>query len=178
VTDTRDPEAGRRTVAGRAFARGRFGGGGGEIALFAGVRRSSAASGAARSWVQWEGPRPGPGMHGMTGSGIFNVYRMTLAIVFGSYAVVRTAHFLWHWQSDTRRAGRHEALLRRFLLTSLLRTRLRRFWFDWVQISVLLAVFVYLVSLQSPARDWGLPAGPAGRVGSLDGGLADGQAIR
>ena len=89
-------------------------------------------------------------MQGMTGADIFDVYRMTLAIVFGCYAVVRTAHFVWHWQADTQRAGRHEALFRRYLLTSLLRTRLRRFWFDVVQIAVLLAVFAYLVALQSP----------------------------
>lgn len=100
----------------------------------------------------------------MTGADIFDVYRMTLAIVFGCYAVVRTAHFVWHWQADTQRAGRHEALLRRFLLTSLLRTRLRRFWFDVVQIVVLLAVFAYLVGLQSPARDEIASAGSVGVV--------------
>ncbi len=86
----------------------------------------------------------------MTGADIFGVYRTTLAIVFGCYAIVRTARTLWHWQVGTRRAGRREALMRRFLLTSVVRVRLRRFWFDLVQIAVLLAVFAYLVALQSP----------------------------
>lgn len=104
----------------------------------------------------------------MTGADIFDVYRMTLAIVFGCYAIVRTAHFVWHWQADTQRAGRHEALLRRFLLTSLMRARLRRFWFDLVQIAVLLAVFAYLVGLQSPIRDGRASVGSVGTVSPPD----------
>lgn len=85
----------------------------------------------------------------MTGADLFDVYRKTLAIVFGSYAIVKTGHLLWNWQVGSRRAGRHEAVFRRYLVTSLLRTRLRRFWFELLQITVLAMIFTYLVGMQA-----------------------------
>ena len=85
----------------------------------------------------------------MTGADLFDVYRQTLAIVFGSYAIVKAGHLLWNWQIGSRRAGRHEAVLRRYLVTSLLRIRLRRFWFELLQIAVLAVIFAYLVGMQA-----------------------------
>jgi hypothetical protein len=113
----------------------------------------------------------------MTGADIFDVYRMTLAIVFGSYAVVRTGHVAWHWQAGTRRAGRHEALVRRFVLTSLLRTRVRRFWFALAQIVVLLAVFAYLLGLQAWTRQPAASAPPTAAVGPADAAASNGRVI-
>ncbi|UCG17484.1 MAG: hypothetical protein JSV19_05525 [Phycisphaerales bacterium] len=85
----------------------------------------------------------------MTGADLFDVYRKTLAIVFGSYAIVKTGHLLWNWQVSSRRAGRHEVVFRRYLVTSLLRIRLRRFWFELLQIAVLATIFAYLVGVQA-----------------------------
>ena len=83
----------------------------------------------------------------MTGTDVFDLYRRTLAIVFGTYAVIRLINAVWRWQLATQRAGRSEAMLRRYVLVSLLRVRLRRFWFDVVQIGVLTAMLTYLLWL-------------------------------
>jgi len=110
----------------------------------------------------------------MTGSDLFSIYRNLLVIVFGSYAVVRTTSFAWNWHAGTRRAGRSEALLRRYLFTAVLRVRFRRFWLDLLQILVLAIVFVYLVGLNarrsaasSATAEHALPvAGSSGEVTS------------
>jgi hypothetical protein len=85
----------------------------------------------------------------MTGAELFSIYRTILVIIFGSYAVVRTASFAWNWHAGTRRAGRSEALLRRYLFTAVLRVRFRRFWKELIQILALAIIFVYLVGLNA-----------------------------
>lgn len=88
-------------------------------------------------------------MHDLTGADIFGVYRTTLAIVFGTYAVVKTVHFVLGWQAATSRASRPEAVLRRWLVVSLLKIRLRRLWWELIKTGLLAAVFFYLVWLQT-----------------------------
>lgn len=83
----------------------------------------------------------------MTGTELFDIYRRTLAVVFGSYTVFRTASFAWNWHAATLRAGRGEAILRRYLYATVLRLRFRRFWPLLLQIFALAVIFVYLLGL-------------------------------
>ena len=83
-------------------------------------------------------------MHELT---IFEVYRRLLVTVVGTYVVVRTVSFIWRWQTYGASANRTEVLMQRYVITLLLRTRAHRFWFEFVQIAALVAVFGYLVYL-------------------------------
>jgi hypothetical protein len=85
----------------------------------------------------------------MLGMEIFDVYRRLLGIVLGVYTLVHLVNFVLKWQADTRRAGRSEAVFRRYLVTSLLRVRLRRFWLDFAQIGLLVAVLVCVLWLHA-----------------------------
>ena len=78
---------------------------------------------------------------------IFDWYRRLLTIAVCTYVIVRTISFVWRWQASGKLAGRTESALRRYMLVNVLRTRLRRFWFDFLQIGGLLAVLLYLVRL-------------------------------
>jgi len=88
-------------------------------------------------------------VHNLTGADIFGVYRTTLAIVFGTYAVVKTVHFVLNWQTAASRASRPEAIMRRWLVVSLLRIRLRRLSWELIKTGLLAAVFLYLVWVQT-----------------------------
>jgi hypothetical protein len=83
----------------------------------------------------------------MFGVGIFDLYRRLLGIVLGVYTLVNFVNFVLKWQADMRRAGRSEAVFRRYLVTALLRVRLRKFWLDFVQIGLLVAVLVCVLWL-------------------------------
>jgi hypothetical protein len=85
----------------------------------------------------------------MTGLQLFDLYRKLLLIVFSTYGTVKLVNFVWRWQLATRRASRHEALLRRYLFLTLLRVRLRRFWLDALQILLLCVVLFGLVWVQT-----------------------------
>ena len=78
---------------------------------------------------------------------IFGLYRHVLLIVVGCYVAVRFASFVWRWQIHGREADRSEAMLRRYVVTLLFRVRLRWFWFDFLQIGVLLAGLAYTMML-------------------------------
>ena len=83
----------------------------------------------------------------MCGSEVFDLYRQLLAILGGSYALVRSVNFVWRWQLATRTATGVEALGRRYLVVQLLRLPIRRFTLDLLQILVLVAVLAYLLWL-------------------------------
>jgi hypothetical protein len=78
----------------------------------------------------------------MFGMEIFDLYRRLLGIVLGVYTLVNFVNFVFKWQAATLQAGRSEAVFRRYLVTALLQVRLRRFWFDFVQIGLLVAILV------------------------------------
>lgn len=78
---------------------------------------------------------------------LFDLYRRLLAIVIGTYAMVRTISFVWRWQAFGRSGSRTEAILRRYVFTVLLGVRVRRFWFEFLQIGGLIAVLAYLLHL-------------------------------
>lgn len=78
---------------------------------------------------------------------IFDLYTHALLIVVGCYVAVRFASFVWRWQIGGREADRSEAMLRHYVVTLLFRIRLRRFWFDFLQIGVLLAGLAYIIML-------------------------------
>jgi hypothetical protein len=86
-------------------------------------------------------------VHRMTGADLFAIYRTMLAVVFGSYAILRTVSFVWTWHAGTLQAGRSEALFRRYLYASVLRLRFRRFWPLLVQILLLVLILVYVLGL-------------------------------
>lgn len=81
------------------------------------------------------------------GTTLFDLYRRLLAIVVGTYCVVRTVYTVWRWQNPGGDGDSSEAIFRRYLVTILLRARLRRFWFDLYQIAGLVAVLGYLLYL-------------------------------
>ena len=83
----------------------------------------------------------------MRGGDLFDLYRDLLALVVGTYVVVRTLNFIWRWQLATGSAPRLEGLLRRYLVVSVLRLRVRRFVFELGQVFLLIGVLSYLAWL-------------------------------
>jgi hypothetical protein len=78
---------------------------------------------------------------------VFHLYRYMLVIVVSCYVTVRLVTFIWRWQLNVQSAERPEALVRRYAVTLFLRVRLRRFWFDFLQIGTMLAALIYIVML-------------------------------
>jgi len=83
------------------------------------------------------------------GSDIFDIYRQLLTLVVSSYVVVRTVNSIWRWQSATQSAPKWEAAARRYVVTQLLRVRLRRFALDLLQIGAAAGVLACLIWLHS-----------------------------
>jgi hypothetical protein len=78
---------------------------------------------------------------------LFELYRRLLATLVGTYCVVRTVYAVWRWRNFGGEGDSREAMLQRYLLTLVLRSRLRRFWFNLYQVLGLVAVLVYLLYL-------------------------------
>lgn len=78
---------------------------------------------------------------------IFEFYRRLLAIVTACYVVVRAGSLFWRWQVGGRSADSRETVLRRYFVTLLLRGRARRFFPDFLQIGILVAVLGYVLYL-------------------------------
>lgn len=78
----------------------------------------------------------------MFGTEIFDLYRRLLGILLAVYGLVNLLNFVLKWREAMSRAGRSEAVLRRYLVTTVLRVRLRKFGFDFVQIGLLAAILV------------------------------------
>lgn len=78
---------------------------------------------------------------------LFHLYRYLLTVVACTYVVVRAGGFIWRWQIATDDAERPEALVRRYLVALLLRSRVRRFWIELVQIAILVVVLVLVIRL-------------------------------
>jgi len=78
---------------------------------------------------------------------IFGFYRKMLAIVTACYVVVRTVSLISRWQVGGRSADDRETILRRYITALLLRSRMRRFFMEFVQIGVLVGVLGYVLYL-------------------------------
>ena len=74
----------------------------------------------------------------------FTVFRWLLALVGVVYTLVCTAQTLLRWL-DYFRSSRETALLGRYTLVLLLRTRFRRFTWELCQIAFLLAALAALI---------------------------------
>jgi hypothetical protein len=84
----------------------------------------------------------------MRGVDIFDLYRVLLLIAGGTYTIVRTMMALSMLLSLPEEAGpRWRRTLRIYLATQLLRTRLRRFALELLQMLVLLVVLGWLAYL-------------------------------
>ncbi|MFQ5491239.1 MAG: hypothetical protein ACE5GE_10995 [Phycisphaerae bacterium] len=81
----------------------------------------------------------------MTGIDIFDLYRRLLALVVGVYIVVRLVNAFGNLQTAARSATRTQGLLLRYMLVQVLRTRIRRFTPDLLQIALLGGLLVYLL---------------------------------
>ncbi len=99
-------------------------------------------------WVARATARVLPSANGhetMRDSSLFELYRYLLGVVVCTYVVVRAVSFIWRWQIDSGEADRPEALIRRYLVTVLLRTRVRRYWFELAQIVTLAGILVAVI---------------------------------
>lgn len=76
---------------------------------------------------------------------LFDVFRRLLFFGVGSYALFRAIAFIWRWNVAGRGADRTESMLRRYAVSVLVRTRVRRFWWDFVQIAGLAMVLAFLL---------------------------------
>lgn len=78
---------------------------------------------------------------------MFDLYRRLLVTAIATYATVRTVSFVWRWQAFGRSGSRAEVVLQRYALTVLMGVRVRRFWFEFLQIGGLIALLWYLLLL-------------------------------
>ncbi len=60
---------------------------------------------------------------------------------------MRVISFVWYLSVATGGPGRGEVLLRRYVVALLMRSRFRRFGFEFVQVGVLAVLLAYVVSL-------------------------------
>ncbi|NOS99896.1 MAG: hypothetical protein HOP29_04655 [Phycisphaerales bacterium] len=81
---------------------------------------------------------------------LFEIYRRLLFLAVGVYAVVRSVAFIWRWELAGRGADRTESLLRRYVVSLLVRVRALRFWWEFVQLAALAAILVFLLKLHRP----------------------------
>lgn len=85
---------------------------------------------------------------------LFAVYRRLLLILVGTYTVIRLVLTIWRWRGATATADLPEALLRRWVESSLLRVRARRFKFDGLQLALLTGILAFVFWLHA-ARPFG-----------------------
>lgn len=76
---------------------------------------------------------------------LFHLYRNALTLVVCTYVVFRGVSWVWRWQIAADAAERREALFRRYLVTLLMRSRVRRFWLELAQVGVLVCILAYLI---------------------------------
>ncbi len=78
---------------------------------------------------------------------LFEFYRFMLAVLAGTYTTIRLLTFIWGWQGAGGQARVGSAVVYRYLVVLLLRTRIRRFVYEIMVIGGLLAVLVLLLRL-------------------------------
>ncbi len=83
----------------------------------------------------------------MTGGDIFSFYRQLLALLVGTYSLIRLIHFVWRWQAAMESGRRSEVLARRYLVIQILRLRISRFALDLVELGALLLLLAWVIHL-------------------------------
>ena len=78
---------------------------------------------------------------------LFHLYRRLLSLVVAVYVVVNTVSLVNRWLVAPERPSRTESFVRGYVSTLLLRTRIRRFAWELVQIALLSCLLAYLVLL-------------------------------
>ncbi len=78
---------------------------------------------------------------------LFHLFRGSLALVCGIYAVISTARALSRWLGPHDPHRPHDGWIKRYLVTQLLRVRIRIFALDLLQIAFLFVLFCYLIIL-------------------------------
>lgn len=81
----------------------------------------------------------------MSGADLFDLYRRLLGLVVTVYLVFRLSHAYVNLQASAAQASRTQGLLWRYLAVQLLRTRLRRFIPELLQILILAGLLGYLL---------------------------------
>ena len=79
---------------------------------------------------------------------LFHVYRRFVVAAVLVYTVTKIIDFVWRWRLVTSAGPKSKRLLYRYVEVQLLRARLSRFGGDIVQIGVLAAILVWVVSVQ------------------------------
>jgi hypothetical protein len=78
----------------------------------------------------------------------FNVFRRALLVVGLTYTLVQLIHIYGRWAAWGVGAARHELLLRRWMIVTLLNIRLRRFTLELLEIGVLAMILAVLIWMQ------------------------------
>ncbi len=78
---------------------------------------------------------------------LFTLYRRILFSAVSVYVLIRVSLFLWNWVVASANDSREIHVLRRYLVTLIMRSRLRRFWFDLLQIGVLVILLGTLLRM-------------------------------
>ncbi len=78
---------------------------------------------------------------------LFFVFRRFLVLFVSIYTALHLIRTLWRWFKFLTFPSRSRKLMRHYLIVQLLRTRLRRFAGDGLQIAALLAIMVGIVYL-------------------------------
>lgn len=76
---------------------------------------------------------------------LFELWRLLLGVLCGTYAAVVTARSLWGWVVYLSVPGRHTTVMRNYVLVSLLRLRPGRFAGELLQISGLCVILLLLL---------------------------------
>lgn len=76
---------------------------------------------------------------------LFELWRLLLGVLCGTYAAVVTARSLWGWVVYFSVPGRHTMVMRNYVLVSLLRLRPERFAGELLQISGLCVILLLLL---------------------------------
>lgn len=79
---------------------------------------------------------------------IFHVFRRVLVIVVMTYTTAQMINFIWRWRADSIADPKPHRIMRRYVEVVLLRFRLKPWWFDLAQITVLVAILWIIVSFQ------------------------------
>ena len=78
---------------------------------------------------------------------LFHLFRRMLALVCCLYAMLHLIRAALRWMGADTLSGPHAVRLQRYVVTQLLRTKLRRFGWDVMQIALLSSLLFYVVSL-------------------------------
>ena len=80
------------------------------------------------------------------GRDLFELWRLVLGTICTIYATVVMVRSLWRWCVYLSGSDRTISMMRSYMIVQLLRLRLHRFTWEFVQISLLLLILVMVLS--------------------------------